>query len=197
MVIHYSGLHVELREIRLRNKPEQMLAASKKGTVPVLILTDGRVIDESIDIVRWGLAANDPSGWLADLSCANLERANQLIELNDFSFKANLDRYKYADRYPQMSPEEYRRKGEVFLAVLNDSLAETTYLLGSTPSIADIAIFPFIRQFAFVDKDWFDQSVYKNLQKWLESWLRSELFNAVMIKYPPWAVGDIPTVFPH
>jgi len=192
MALNYSGIAVNLREVTLRNKPQAMLTASPKGTVPVLILTDNTVIDESIDIMRWALALNDPEQWLSQDHEANI-----LIATNDFEFKVHLDHYKYADRHPEYSAEHYRAQGESFLQQLEQRLNQTTYLLDEKPLMADIAIVPFIRQFSLVDKPWFDQSPYPKLQQWLAYLLQWNLFTDVMQKYPPWKPEDSITVFPN
>jgi glutathione S-transferase len=186
----YSNINVELREIRLRDKPQSMLDYSAKGTVPVLVLTDGSVIDESIDIVRWALSHHHNNDRLQALSAKQSQQVRQLIATNDGDFKAGLDRYKYADRYPQQTAEQHRSQAEPFLIALEKALSQNEFLVGGRVSIADIAIFPFIRQFALVDKNWFDQTPHTHLQRWLETGLQSALFNKVMIKYPPWQKGD-------
>ena len=185
MAIKYSGIAVELREVVLSSKPEQMLAASPKGTVPVLILPDGSIIDESVDIIHWALSINDPENWRPE-NDGLLQQSIDLISMNDDSFKDNLDHYKYANRYPEFPAEQYRDQAETFLQQLEILLEKNNYLFDEQTTIADIAIFPFIRQFAFVDKNWFDQSPYKNLQSWLEKMLGMELFTEIMNKYPQW-----------
>lgn len=190
----FAEQKVELREIELKNKPEQMLAISPKGTVPVLELRDGsqqQVIEESREIVEWALQQNDPHGLLD----ADLAGANALIEQNDNEFKHWLDRYKYADRHPELSKLEYRQQGEVFLQVLEHLLAEHTYLLGERISIADIVIMPFVRQFAHVDREVFYSLPYPHLQQWLKNWLAHPVFMQVMRKYKPWQEGDEVTIF--
>ena len=183
MAIHYAGIEVELREVQLWNKPQAMLAVSAKATVPVLVLSNGEVIDESIDIMRWALDHNDPDQWwLKTLSGASQE----LVRQCDFDFKIHLDHYKYADRFPENPASYYRQQAEGFLLELEQKLAKHPYLLGRQLTLADIAIFPFIRQFAMVDKPWFDQAPYPGLQKWLQGLLGSVLFSSVMTKYPPW-----------
>ncbi|MCP3908733.1 MAG: glutathione S-transferase [Oceanicoccus sp.] len=191
MALLSSQIAVELREIVLRDKPASMLEYSPKGTVPVLVLSDGRVLDESGDIVNWALQHNDPEQLLR----ADQTLIQKLIDQNDGDFKASLDRYKYADRYPEKTMEEYRNDGEQFLAVLEQRLSGHRYLIDDKPSIADIAIFPFIRQFAFVDKPWFDQSQYNNLQLWLTGLLDSAMFDRCMQKRQPWKPGDTTEVF--
>jgi glutathione S-transferase len=186
LAIYVSGVTVELREILLRDKPEHMLQLSSKGTVPVLQLTNSKVIDESIDVFYWALQKNDPNAWLA---VDKLELA-RLVERNDGEFKHWLDRYKYSVGYPEFSAEYYRGEAEVFIAELEQRLSASQYLLSCNLSGADMAILPFVRQFAFVDKAWFDNTSYLKVQAWLAEFLKSEIFLAVMDKYPPWQAGD-------
>ncbi len=178
MAISYAGIDVDQREIALKNKPQAMLAVSSKGTVPVLILADETVIDESLDIMLWALQQNDPNGWL-DCSLPSV-----LIEENDGTFKQWLDQYKYADRFPEQSAVFYREQGELFLQQLECALTQHHHLAGIRPSLIDYAIFPFIRQFALVDNNWFDQAHYPRLRQWLDTYLDSNLFSTIMIKYP-------------
>jgi len=185
LAIAYARQSVELREVVLKNKPPEMLAISPKATVPVLALCDGIVIDESHDIMFWALQHNDPQGLLAGEPSA---ATTALLDENDGDFKHWLDRYKYADRFPELSAEEYRANGEVFLQKLELRLQEHVYLGGDKPHITDIGIMPFVRQFSMVDKVWFDQAPYPALRAWLELWLRSEVFVKVMRKYLPWRV---------
>ena len=186
MAIAYSGVDVELREVLLSNKPKSMLECSPKGTVPVLVLPDKTVIDESRDIICWALSQNDPDEWGLANNSSLMAIANELIDENDASFKQSLDQYKYHVSHPEHSAEFYREKGEVFLKKLNVRLSATTYLLGDKISIADIAIFPFVRQFAHVDREWFYQSSYTKLQDWLDDFLQSDLFEEVMQKHSMW-----------
>lgn len=194
LAIQTAGVQVELREVVLKNKPTDLLQVSPKATVPVLVLPDGRVIDESRDIMQWALQQNDPQAWLGE-SAELLESANALIDCNDREFKANLDGYKYADRHPE-SAEFYRQQGELFLQQLEKRLQQHNYLLGGQVSLADMAIFPFIRQFAHVDKNWFEQTAYKALQQWLAGFLVSDYFKKIMVKYPPWQAGEEVINFP-
>ena len=192
MALYYSGITCELREIELKNKPQTMLDASPKGTVPVLILDEGKVIDESLDVMYWALqSGKDQHNWLA----TDVDKYRALILQNDGDFKHYLDRYKYADRYPEYSKSYYRQQAEKFLQKLESCLVSTPYLTSESMKFVDVAIFPFIRQFAFVDKNWFDNAPYINLQCWLEKLLQSELFTAVMQKYKPWHNGDRPVLF--
>jgi glutathione S-transferase len=195
MALCYSGMSVELREVVLREMPASLLTYSPKGTVPVLVLPDGEVIEESRDIIDWALARHDPDGWLP-IDDAQQAEVAALLDENDNVFKADLDYYKYAARYPEHPAEYYRAQGEHFLLRLEERLANHHYLLGDRVSMADVAVFPFVRQFAFVDKDWFDQAPYPKVQPWLAELLQSDLFTGVMRKYPQWHEGDAVTVFP-
>lgn len=188
----FSGLSVELREIVLKDKPDQMLAISPKGTVPVLQLIDGSVIEESLEIALWALSHQDPYG-LLDIQDFN--QAKVLIEQNDNDFKYWLNRYKYADRYLEMTQEDYRQRSEVFLQILESLLTKSPFLLGSRATIADIGIMPFIRQFAHVDKNIFYNMPYPNLQAWLQNWLEHPFFLKSMIKFTPWQEGDDVIIF--
>ena len=191
--ILFAELSVELREITLKNKPEQMLAISPKGTVPVLQLADGAVIEESVEIMTWALEQNDPQGLLDEKA---LPQADALIAQNDNEFKHWLDRYKYADRYVEMTQTEYRQRGEAFLQRLEELLTNNTYLLGERITIADIGIMPFVRQFAHVDRDVFYSLPYPKLQLWLQKWLEHPLFIQAMTKFKPWQEGDDVVIFP-
>ena len=177
MALRYSGVPVDIVEVSLKAKPAEMLAISPKGTVPVLD-ADGRVIDESLEIMRWALAQNDPQGWLLDGD----SRIAELIEANDQGFKVDLNRYKYAERYPEQPMEVYRAQGAVFLQRLEGLLQDRDYLLADHPSLADIALLPFVRQFAHVDREWFAQTPYVRLQAWLQRFLESDLFTSIMKK---------------
>ena len=182
MALRYSGVKVEIHEVSLKDKPAELLLASPKGTVPVLVLPDGKVIDESLDVMRWALMQNDPENWLMRNQPAQAGLAESLIAENDDSFKQALDRYKYFTRYPEQSREAYRAQGEVFLAKLETLLTETRYLCRDSRSYADIAIFPFIRQFASADETWFAQSPYPHLRLWLAQLTSSSLFISIMEK---------------
>lgn len=181
MAIAYVGIPVEIREVQLKNKPEQMLSISPKGTVPVLQLPDGEVLDESLDIMRWALAQNDPDNWLY-----TGEDAGKLIEWNDGEFKYYLDRYKYADRYPAFPAHHYRSQAEKYLLELESRLVRDSYLANNHFSLLDVAVFPFIRQFSLVDPGWFVASGYSCLILWLNKLLDSSLFASVMTKNPVW-----------
>lgn len=178
MALHVSGIEVEQREIVLRAKPQAMLDASPKGTVPVLVLDDGTVIDESLDIMRWALQQNDPEAWLTGTEHA-------LIEANDSPFKYHLDRYKYSTRHGS-DPGEHRAAAMAILAELDQRLQHQAYLHGDQRKFTDIAVFPFIRQFAHADRKWFDAQPVPALRRWLYTHAESELFAAIMAKYPVW-----------
>ena len=188
MTLAYADIPVEHREVLLRDKPTAMLKASEKGTVPILVLPGGSVIDESYAIMRWALDQRDPDQWWQDNLAAETDA---LVKDNDFEFKVHLDHYKYADRFPQQPASYYRQQAEKFLLNLEQKLAQNRYLLGDQMTFSDVAVFPFIRQFAFVDKAWFDQAPYPRLQAWLQSFLDAVLFTSTMRKYPLWQEGEI------
>ncbi|MDQ6984066.1 MAG: glutathione S-transferase [Ghiorsea sp.] len=181
LALTYADIEVEYREIELKKKPQAMLDVSPKGTVPVLVLDDGKVIDESLDIMLWVLKQHDTDGWLKHRT-----QSLVLIDENDSTFKGWLDKYKYADRFPEHPQAYYREQGEVFLTQLENLLQQRAYLHNNHPTLADYAIFPFIRQFTFVDKAWFDQATYPKLQTWLHYQLESELFEKIMVKRTIW-----------
>jgi glutathione S-transferase len=180
MALQYAEIDVEIREIALRDKPQHMMDISPKATVPVLILPDGTVIDESLEIMYWALNQQDVDGWLN----IDLDVAKKLIQDNDSWFKKALDQYKYAERHPEKTQDEYRAAGEVFLQQLEGLLQKQDGLFGVLPSLADIAIFPFIRQFKGVDSQWFEEAPYPKLNNWLIRLVESDLFNSVMQKHP-------------
>ncbi len=180
MALSYAGIAVEIREVSLKDKPAHLLQVSPKGTVPVLILEDGLVLEQSLDIMRWALQQHDPDGWLRE----ELRQQELLVAENDGAFKQNLDRYKYAIRFPEHSAEHYRQQGERFLEKLEQYLQHNVFLFGDTIGLADIAIFPFIRQFAAVDHAWFETAAYPKLKLWLQSLVNSALFESVMVKHP-------------
>ncbi len=179
MAIAVSGVEVEHREILLRDKPAEMLAASPKGTVPVIVLPNGDVIDESLDVMRWALALNDPEEWLGGVESA-------LIAANDGPFKTALDQYKYPARYDLEDTTKPRDAAMMQLMSLNDRLSEQAFLTGERRAFTDIALFPFLRQFANTDRIWFDALPLPSLQTWLDGLISSELFEMVMVKHQPW-----------
>ena len=189
MALQASQIKIEHREVLLRDKPGAMLAASPKGTVPVLVTHDGTVFEQSLDIMHWALQRNDPQAWLTAQSGRSDAMAG-LIADNDGPFKADLDRYKYADRHPEDKPEYHRDRALGFLARLDTMLASEGQLYGSRISLADIAIFPFVRQFANTDRDWFDALPLPALQRWLADHIGSELFEIIMVRHETWVAPN-------
>ena len=195
MAIAASGQTCALREVVLRNKPSEMLAVSPKGTVPVLVLPNQRVIEESLEIMRWALGCNDPERWLAPLNDES-DDVEALVAENDGSFKDNLDRYKYPTRYDISDPLPNRNQGLIFLEKLNTRLLTADYLCGEDFTFADAAIAPFVRQFANTDREWFDALDLSAVQNWLHGILESDRFSRVMEKYPAWESGMAEPSFP-
>lgn len=191
-----SGEKYLLREIVLRDKPAEMIAASPKATVPVLHLQTGEVIDQSLDIMRWTLARNDPEGWLSP-NGGTLAEMEALIEECESAFKPQLDRYKYATRYGEdTDPLFHREQACLYLNKLNARLENSAHLFGDEARLADFAIFPFVRQFANTDRAWFDAQTFKPLQEWLSNHLNSERFQKIMTKWPVWKPGDEEPLLP-
>ncbi|MDF1747668.1 MAG: glutathione S-transferase [Alphaproteobacteria bacterium] len=196
LALSVSRQKCALREVVLRDKPAQMIEISPKATVPVLHLPQGDVLEESLDIMLWALNQNDPGHWLSPPQGTRSEMID-LIDRNDGPFKHHLDRYKYPHRYDDVTDAtEHRQAGFDILIELNDRLAETDQLFGAQISLADAALFPFIRQFANTDRDWFDAQPLPHLQRWLTGHLSSPLFEGIMAKYPAWQAGDKEPVFP-
>lgn len=189
MALYQSGVECEHREVKLADKPASMLRASPKGTVPVLVLHNGEVIEESLDIMYWALERSDQEKWLRPQTGRSDAMAG-LIADNDGSFKADLDRYKYPNRYEDVDPLQHRDRGLGFLVRLDSRIREAGHLFGDRTSLADIAIFPFVRQFAHTDIDWFNDLPLPALQTWLAQYLNSELFRAIMAKRPVWVDAD-------
>ncbi len=181
LALRYAGCAVEVCEVAMKHKPAELLALSPKGTVPVLDTGDG-VLEESLDIMRWALERNDPQDWrlLADPAAA--QQAEALIARNDSEFKVQVNLYKYAERYPEHSRAYYREQAEPWLAGLEGLLEGRPYLLAEHPSLADAALLPLMRQFSGVEPLWFAEAAYPRLRGWLEGWLGSELFKAVMAR---------------
>lgn len=195
MSIASAGIRCELREVVLREKPAAMIAISPKATVPVLELPEGTVIDESLDIMCWALTQRDPENWLNPDS-ASPDEAFALIEKAETQFKPHLDRYKYPERYTGASALEHRARGSDFVAQLEERLAAMPYLFGKQACIADMAIFPFVRQFANTDRDWFAAAPYVHTQAWLATLLSTSHFRIAMQKYPQWQSGNDAVFFP-
>lgn len=185
MALHVSGLPVEIREVALRDKPASLRALSPKATVPVLRLPDGAVLEESLDILLWALQQHDPERWLASRHDAT---SRQWVQRNDTVFKPLLDRYKYAPRHPELSQQQHRAQAlRIFIGPLDAALAAQPFVSGARPGWADVAVFPFVRQFAMVQPAWFDADApLPALRGWLDFWLGSNWFEAVMAKRPLW-----------
>ncbi|MGB3624192.1 MAG: glutathione S-transferase [Henriciella sp.] len=198
LAIQSAGLSCRLREVVLRDKPGEMLDASPKGTVPVLVLTDDSVIDESLDVMLHALRAHDPEGLLTP-ETGDLDEMLALISACDGPFKHHLDRYKYPDRYKDEGAvaEDHRQAAKAFLTTLDERLATRDQLFNSRVCLADLAVMPFIRQFANTDRAWFDAEPLPHLQRWLAAHLESERFKSIMPKYDQWKTGDTEPVFPH
>jgi len=181
LALRYAGCAVEIREVTMKNKPAELLALSPKGTVPVLDTGHG-VLEESLDIMRWALEQHDPQDWRLQADPAAAQQADALIARNDSAFKAQVNLYKYAERYPEHSREHYRQQAEPWLATLEQLLEGRSYLLAEHPSLADAALLPLMRQFAGVEPQWFAEAAYPRVRSWLEGWLASELLRTVMAR---------------
>lgn len=191
MALASADIRCELREVLLRDKPPAMLEASVKGTVPVLVLRD-RVIDESLDVMDWALGQRDPLYW----SDGPDEETRALLRDNDGPFKHHLDRYKYSARHDDVDAQTHREQAAMFIARLEERLADDAYLTGDQPRLADVAIFPFVRQFAAVDKRYWQGAPFPNTGRWLDQWCASSLFARCMHKSPPWCRQNERVFFP-
>ena len=183
MALRIAQIELEHREVVLRDKPPEMLEVSPKGTVPVLVLPGGEVLEESLEIMRWALARSDPEGWLERDDAA-------LIETIDGPFKHHLDRYKYDTRYADADCEEHRAAAAQILRGMDERLSQTANLSGAARGLTDIATFPFIRQFANHDRDWFDAQPWPHLLRWLDAHLGSQLFADIMVKREQWHAAE-------
>lgn len=197
LAIQSAGLTCKLREVILRDKPAEMLDASPKGTVPVLVLDDGDVLDESLDVMLHALRGHDPEQ-LLEPETGGLDDMLALVSACDGPFKHNLDRYKYPNRYEDEGAiaEEHREAALAFLSQLDERLESHEQLFGSRVSLADLAVMPFIRQFANTDRTWFDSQPLPHLQRWLAAHLESVRFKSIMPKFDQWKTGDQEPVFP-
>ena len=196
MALAVASIECELREVILRDKPVSMLEVSPKGTVPVMLLPDGEVLEESMDIIHWAMERSNIRRWSWPLQDPKTRApAYGLIEENDGPFKFTLDRYKYADRYPEQDSRVYRDLAESFLEKLELRLSHSPYLFGNDPSLVDIAIFPFVRQFARVDMEWFESTAYSELRRWLVELEAGPLFTSIMRRHDAWHAGDSVTYF--
>lgn len=192
MAIYTSQQKCEIREVLLKDKPPSMLGYSSKGTVPVLVLQSGNVIDESLDVIDWALNLNDPYNWKRS---KDLQKTKELIEINDGDFKFHLDRYKYSKRYKNEDPNFHKEKCLTFIKMINEELKDSKYIYDNEISYIDISLLPFIRQFRIADNEWFDELPYENVKSWLSNFLNSELLKSIMSKYDLWKEGDEVTIF--
>lgn len=195
LAVAASGVSCELREVLLRDKPPALLHVSPKATVPVLVDVDGTVIDQSLDIMLWALGRHDPAQWLLPEQ-ASLQAMLDLVEQCDTTFKHHLDRYKYPQRYEGAVATAHRDQAASWLMPLEAKLNQTSFLFGNRPALADMAIAPFVRQYAHTDRDWFDAQDWPRLRRWLSSWMDGVLFASVMHKYAPWSEGGPGEPFP-
>ena len=186
LALHVSGVNYAHREVSLKAKPAEMLAISPKATVPVFQCDNGTVLEESLEIMHWALSIHDPEHWLPQSHHESVQTAD-LIATNDGPFKAHLDKYKYAVRYPEASEADYRAMNISVLADLEDRLRARPYLVADRLTLADMALFPFVRQFAHVDRDWFYAQPWPRLQAWLQAHLASERFKQILQKHPFWS----------
>ena len=185
LALVYSNISYEHREILLKERPSELYSISPKGTVPVLQLQDGTVIDESIDVMKWALAQSDPDCWYTD----KIVEQNSLIALNDDEYKKRLDMYKYHGRFPEGSYDEFQNAVGEILKTYESILSKSSYLCGDKVTLTDMALFPFIRQGAHVDLDWFNAQ-FQKLSTWLKIFKESELFETIMKKYTVWESGE-------
>lgn len=186
LALAVSRTRFELREVRLAAKPAAMLAISRKGTVPVLVLPDGQIIDESLHIMRWALTCCDPEGWLD-------RDDSELIVANDGSFKHDLDGYKYPERHA-VDPLAHRERGLTFLREIDALVSAGDQLGGCARGLTDAAILPFVRQFAAVNQKWFETQALPHLRTWLNGYLESDLFHSIMLRVQLWSPGNTPIV---
>ena len=194
MALKLTNIKCEIREVRLNNKPKQMIDKSPKGTVPVLVL-EKEVIDESNDIIEWALSSNNIFD--GNIDHDQIDLTNNLIELFDSKFKYNLDRYKYATRYENINKDKHKKECLEILINLENLISNEGWILGSKINKLDISILPFIRQFRIADIEWFDkQNKIKGIQKILFNFLDSNLFKEVMYKYDVWEENAEPQFFP-
>ena len=185
-----SKTKVEMREVLLKDKPKEFLDVSSSATVPCIV-THEEILDESLDIMYWALKKNDPQNWL------KMPRlGNDLIKENDGSFKHYLDLTKYYSRHPEVNPEESRKKASAFLIKLESIMADK-FLFGATPTLADMSILPFVRQFANTDIEWFNKQNWPNIKMWLHKFINSEIFETIQFKYVQWKKNSKPCFFPN
>ena len=192
IAIFNTNQPIILRDIVLTNKPDEMLSVSPKGTVPVLVLSNGTVIEESLEIMLWALKESDPNNLLHSLNTSENKNGNifaemlAIIDTFDVEFKVCLEQYKCAKRYKEFNIIECRTACEVFIQTLESRLANHAFIMSNQESLVDIALLPFIRQFARVERQWYLQSPYPKVKQWLNNYLQSSMFTKVMAKYPLW-----------
>jgi glutathione S-transferase len=186
LAIYASGQQVHLRDLVLSDKPTEMLAVSPKGTVPVLVTLDNAVIDESLSIMQWAFSQTDPNDYLHKSAPNALAEMRVMIERFDSEFKGHLEQYRCSKRYHETSLLDDRQKCEPYLADLEKRLCQHQYLMSDKPSLADLALMPFVRQFARVERQWYLQSPYPKLRQWLNGYLQSRMFTKVMAQQPMW-----------
>jgi len=186
MAIFKSSQTVLLRDLVLSNKPEEMMQASPKGTVPVLVLDNGTVVEESLDVMLWALHESDPRDLLHSIDESILSEMLKLINEFDNEFKTHLEQYRCAKRYREDNIEECRVACEHYLQIIEQRLSKHEFLMSDKESLADIALLPFIRQFARVERQWYLQSPYPKVRQWLNNYLQSVMFSKVMAKHPLW-----------
>tara|TARA_B100001939_G_scaffold344075_1_gene357836 strand:+ start:905 stop:1552 length:648 start_codon:yes stop_codon:yes gene_type:complete len=183
-----------IREISLKAKNTEFLRVSSKATVPVLVLPNGEVLEESLDIIYWSLEQNDPSKLKVNNQLGR--KTSKLIELFDTEFKFHLDRYKYSSRYNIQNSQVHRDKAREILVQINTMLEGKSYMEGKNISLLDISILPFVRQFRIADMKWFDNNLgLDNVNKWLNIFLNSDLLASIMTKYKVWEIDDPVTFF--
>lgn len=195
LALTISAQVCELREVVLARKPAALLQASAKGTVPVLVLPDGRVMEQSLDIMLWALNGNDPQQWLTPRGIT-LDQMLALVAQCDSDFKLHLDRYKYPNRYQLDHGILHRDQGALFLQHLNTRLSTHAHVMAASPTLADMAIVPFVRQFAHTDPSWFASQPWPALQAWLQQFETSPIYRQIMAPYAPWEPGQHPVHFP-
>lgn len=189
LALKYAKQKIILRGVELDNLPAEARAVSSHATVPSLVFGDNEYLDESWDIVKWALQQQDPDNWLGKDS-EYLQEAEMLVEINDHSFKDDLEHYKKQPGEAEHPRDYYRQRGEEFLEELNDMLEDNSFLLASHITVGDIAVLPFIRKFAAVDKDWFDKAPYPKLQQWLAAMTATKLFKETDIQHQIWHPGE-------
>lgn len=199
IAIYKSQQPIDLREVDLKNKPAQMIEASQKATVPTLVLPLNQVIDESLDVMLWALKENDPADLFQSKSSETPEKRKEeiltLISVFDSEFKGHLEQYKCAKRYHESNLQTCRNTCERYIQNLEERLSKHQYLIDDNESLADIAILPFIRQFAKVERQWYLTSPYPLVKKWLNQYLQSAMFTKVMAKYPLWTEDSEVSIF--